>query len=114
MVRCLLKYGCLPALLIIAPFLCGCSSERNEPAVEKRIVLPDSAGVSVFELLDHYHEVEYRETSSGIFVMSIDGIPNTKSAFWLYFVNDSSGPVASDRYILKGGEKVEWRFMSGY
>lgn len=82
--------------------------------VEKRIVLPDTSGVSVFELLDTYHEVEYRETSSGVLVLSIDSIPNTGTAFWLYFVNDSLGPVASDRYILQSGEKAEWRFISGY
>ena len=100
--------------MLIVFFMGGCSAERDDPVVEKRIVLPDTSGISVFELLDTYHEVEYRETSSGVLVMSIDSIPNTGTAFWLYFVNDSSGPIASDRYILQGGEKAEWRYISGY
>jgi hypothetical protein len=108
------KFVFLVSLSLIALLLGGCSAERDEPVIEKRIVLPDTSGITVFELLDVYHEVEYRETSSGILVLSIDSIPNTGTAFWLYFVNDSSGPVASDRYILRGGEKVEWRFISGY
>ena|GEM_PF-1584346 len=101
-------------LLPIVLFLSGCSAERDGPVVEMRIVLPDTSGISVFDLLDIYHEIEYRKTSSGVLVLSIDSIPNTGTAFWLYFVNDSSGPVASDRYILKSGEKAEWRFISGY
>ena len=101
-------------IVITVVLLCGCSADRDEPVVEERIVLPDSSGISVFELLDTYHEVEYRETSSGVLVLSIDSIPNTGTAFWLYFVNDSSGPVASDRFILQSGQKAEWRFISGY
>ena len=108
------KYRSFVCLLPIVLYLGGCSAERDGPVVEKRIVLPDTSGISVFDLLDTYHEVEYRETSSGVLVLSIDSIPNTGTAFWLYFVNDSSGPVASDRYILKSGEKAEWRFISGY
>lgn len=94
--------------------LSACSVERDGQDTIKNIALPDTSGVSVFDLLDAHHEVEYQETSSGIFVTSIDSIPNTKSSYWLYFVNDTAGTVASDMYMLRGGEKVEWRFVSGY
>jgi hypothetical protein len=114
MIARIAKYTSLVCLLLIVLILGGCSVERDDSVVEKRIVLPDTSGISVFELLATYHEVEYRETSSGVLVLSIDSIPNTGTAFWLYFVNDSSGPVASDRYILQNGEKAEWRFISGY
>jgi hypothetical protein len=87
----------------------GCT---GTPRVEKIITLPDSSGLSVFELLDSYHEVEYNRLPSGVFVKSIDSISSTRSAYWLYFVNDSAGMLASDKYMLSGGEKVEWRLMS--
>jgi hypothetical protein len=100
-------------LTILAAVALTCSAER-EQKIEKRIELPDSAGVSVFELLNAYHDVEYKESSSGVFVTSIDSIPSTSSVFWLYYVNDSAGTVACDRHMLEGGEKVEWRLVRGF
>ncbi len=92
----------------------GCSSAGDDREVTTIISLPDSSGVSVFELLDALHQVDYRETSSGIFVTGIDGISNSSSSYWIYFVNDSAGTVASNMHILQGGEKVEWRFVSAH
>ena len=105
---------CFTLFIVALIILPGCSSGGKESKVETRIILPDSSGVSVFELLNAYHNVEYDETSAGIFIKSIDSIPNTRTSYWLYFVNDTAATVASDRLILQGGEKVEWRFMSGY
>jgi hypothetical protein len=87
----------------------GCT---GKPKVEKIITLPDSSGLSVFELLESFHEVEYDRSPSGVFVKAIDSVSNTRFAYWIYFVNDSAGMVASDKYMLSGGEKVEWRLMS--
>ena len=93
-------------------YLAGCSSAADDRHIRRRIVLPDSAGVTVFELLKSHHEVEYRQTPSGIFVTGIDSISNTTSSYWMYFVNDSAGTTASDRRLLFGREKVEWRYIS--
>ena len=114
MVQHLLERPVVVYVIIAVVIFAGCSSNRDGREIITRVVLPDSSGVSIFELLDAYHEIEFQETSSGAFVTSIDSIPNTRSSYWLYFVNDSAGTVASDRYILEGGEKVEWRLVSGY
>jgi uncharacterized protein YcfL len=103
----------LLAAFLMLLLLAGCTRDPNFN-VEKTIVLPDSAGLSVFELLRAYHTVEFDSTASGTFVKSIDGTANTRSQYWLYFVDDTAGKVASDKFMLKGGEAVEWRYVSGY
>ena len=39
------------------------------------------------------------------------GTENTKDLSWIYFVNGKSGEVAADKYELKNGDKVEWKYM---
>lgn len=106
--------GLFVLLAVMAIIPGGCSGDRDSRKVVARVVLPDSSGISVFELLDAFHEVEYRETSSGVFVTGIDSVAGSKNSYWLYLVNDSAGTVASDKYILRRGERVEWRLVSGY
>ncbi len=98
-------------ILSIVATVIGCTKTENTFQI---IALPDSSGISIFDLLRMNHEVEYDSTSSGVFVKSIDGTPNTRSAYWLFFVNDTAATTASDKYVLHGGEKVEWRYISGY
>jgi len=101
---------------MVLTFACsfGCSSKSNDKAPEQVIVLPDSSDVSVFELLMAHHNVEYKESSAGVFVTAIDSVAGTSSSYWLYFINDTAGTVASDKYMLHGGERVEWKLISGY
>lgn len=109
----LLKTFVITCICVVAVMLAiQCSGGSKELKPQRSILLPDSAGVSVFELLEATHDVEYDKTPSGIFVKSIDGIENSREVFWLYYVNDSSGTVACDRFIVKKGDKVEWRLMS--
>jgi hypothetical protein len=100
-------------LIAVVSMLVGCASDSGREAA-LIIPLPDTSAISVFDLLRSDHEVEYDSSSSGVFVKSIDSTPNTRSAYWLYFVNDTAATMASDKYMLRGGEKVEWRYISGY
>jgi len=64
-------------------------------------------------------EVEYRITSLGAFVDSIDSLPNDpdKSMYWLWWYWDweanswKLGPVASDKYQVKDGDILLWSYM---
>jgi len=40
-----------------------------------------------------------------------DRISNNDKA-WIYYVNGKSGEIASDKYILKTGDQVEWRYQT--
>lgn len=84
------------------------------PDVVQEISLPDSTGVSVLDLTRAYHEVDFKQTSAGAFIQAIDGVRNRGDTYWLYYVNDSAGTMAADRYIIREGDHVEWRYISGY
>ncbi|MBU1319794.1 MAG: DUF4430 domain-containing protein [candidate division Zixibacteria bacterium] len=108
------RYIITTILLLMFALAVACSPRAGRTTPENVIALPDSSGVSVFELLKAHHEVDYDQTSSGVFVKGIDSIIGSSSAYWLYFVNDTAGTVASDKYMLQSGEKVEWRLISGF
>jgi len=84
------------------------------PDVVQKISLPDSTGVSVLDLTKANYEVEYKESSAGAFIESIDGVRNRNNTYWIFYVNDTAGTVAADRYILKQGDHAEWLYISGY
>lgn len=48
--------------------------------------------------------------SFGVFIESIDGLPNTKENAWIYYVNGVSGDSAAEKKTLKSGDVVEWRY----
>jgi len=49
-----------------------------------------------------------------MFVKAIDGKKQTKSSYWLYYINGESGEIASDKYFPNPGDTVEWRLITGY
>lgn len=108
------------ALLVSA---CGTKSEDtaedSETASQSdtdsvQILLLGTDSVSAFELLLAEHEVDYRETSSGVFVQAIDSVANGGGHFWLYLVNGEPVPKASDKYLTSSGDTVTWVFRGGY
>lgn len=46
----------------------------------------------------------------GMMVESINGIAASDSHFWSYSVNGQPGTVAADKYLLKEGDAVEWKY----
>ena len=46
----------------------------------------------------------------GLFVEGIRDIHNNREKAWIYYVNGTSGNVASDKYALKSGDQVEWKY----
>jgi hypothetical protein len=46
----------------------------------------------------------------GIFVNGIGEVMTTKDFGWIYYVNNASGDVAADKYELKSGDQVEWKY----
>jgi len=43
-------------------------------------------------------------------VESVDGLVNSASQAWIYFVNGEAGQVAADQHQLTAGDRVEWRY----
>ncbi len=66
-------------------------------------------GETALDLLKSGAEVITQESSFGEFVSAINGVEQTDTEFWLYYVNDEAASVGAGEYITKGGDKVEWR-----
>jgi len=67
-------------------------------------------GKSVFDLtLEKYH-VNFVESSMGIFIKAIDSIASTRNFGWIFSVNDSFVPVASNDYITNDTDVIKWHY----
>jgi hypothetical protein len=89
----------------------GCS---HKPTVIKKCPIVAVAGESVLAQTKAHYPIEYDSSGVGVFVKSVDGVPQTKSAYWLYFINGKGGQVSCEEYMPNAGDTIEWRLMSGY
>jgi len=46
----------------------------------------------------------------GIFVTGVGDVVGASDYGWIYYVNSVSGTVAADKYELKTGDQVQWKF----
>lgn len=56
-------------------------------------------------------EVDCSDSKFGVFVEAIAGVKNTTEKFWQFWVNNKFGDKAADRYEIKDGDVVEWKFI---
>lgn len=56
-------------------------------------------------------ELKTKQYDFGIFVEAIGGVENSRERAWIYFVNGKAGEVASDKYLLKTSDSVEWKYI---
>lgn len=89
----------------------GCS---HKPTVIKTYRIIAVAGESVLVQTKANYHIEYDSSGVGVFVKAVDGVAQTKSAYWLYFVNGKSGQVSCEEYMPNAGDTIEWRLTSGY
>lgn len=72
-------------------------------------------GITAYSLLEKYSkeksvEIITKKYDFGVFVEQIGDAPSTSEMAWIYYVNNESANVAADTYILKPGDKVEWKY----
>ena len=49
----------------------------------------------------------------GVFVTKVGNYENGQDGkFWVYEINERKVPIASDKYILKDGDKLVWKFVT--
>ncbi len=73
------------------------------------------AAKNAFELLTIVGEknnipVVTKQYDFGVFVEEVRGKKSGADMSWIYFVNGKSGTVAADKYELKNGDVVEWKY----
>ncbi len=55
--------------------------------------------------------LEQKTYSFGTLVESINGLKNTSTKSWIYFVNGKSASVGADTYQVQPGDQIEWKFI---
>lgn len=101
----------LSAIFVLTLLLfASCSTEEKNAEEVEPIVLEAQAGKTVFELLKEQHEIDYSESSMGVFIKSINGIENSGGRYWLYEINGEPGKNACNKAVVSEGDKVVWRY----
>jgi hypothetical protein len=71
------------------------------------------AGETAFQLLEKDHAVIAKNyTGIGEMVLSIDGVKPDSQHYWEFFVNGKSSNVGASSYVLKAGDKIEWKLSA--
>ena len=75
-----------------------------------------SGSTTVYGLLERVADeegigLETQQYDFGIFVKSINGKESSTERAWIYFVNGQSADVAADKYDVKGGDLIEWKYI---
>lgn len=69
-------------------------------------------GSTAFSALNSTYSVQYRKSSMGYFVTSVDGLASNKTHYWMYFVDGKSPQVSAGQYILEPGDDIVFRYLS--
>lgn len=55
-------------------------------------------------------EISVKDFSFGKLVEAVAGVANNESMAWIFYVNGEAGDKASDRFEVKAGDRVEWKY----
>lgn len=88
----------------------GVEDEQNSQA--KTVTYQGVEGKNALELLKLNALAIVQPSKDGSFVQSINGIKNSDKEFWIFYVNGEMASVASDKYITKDTDVVEWKYES--
>ena len=70
-------------------------------------------GETAIELLKQDHTVQTEEfTGLGEMVLAIDGVAPGNKQFWEFYVNGQSSNLGASSYVLKNGDKIEWKLST--
>ena len=99
----------MPAICLL--LLCSCNRHQE---VLKSFQFIAEANQTVFLQTKEHFKLEYDSSATGVFVKSIEAIPQTKTSYWLYFVNGNSAKTSAEKFIPAAGDTIEWRLISAY
>ncbi len=97
--------------VVLIALLVGCA---GEPKVLHTFRFISDGQSTVLQQLQELHRVTADSSSMGVLVKSIDEIDQTRTAFWLYFVNSEAASAAADSFIPESGDTIEWRLTELY
>ena len=86
----------------------------NNVAAVQSIRYEGIDGKNALDLLKENNQVATQDTSLGVFVQEINGMPNSETNYWIYYVNGQMGTVWPDQYQTKNGDTIEWRYENAF
>ena len=111
------KTRCILILVIAMAVLAGCGDKESEPAQKGQtetdsltIIINGIDGMSIFEITSATHQIDYVESSMGVFVKGIDSIYSDRQYAWFISVNDSMIATSADKYITRDSDIVKWHY----
>jgi hypothetical protein len=69
-------------------------------------------GSTVLEALNSTYSIEYRKSSMGYYLTSINNISSNSTHFWMYFVDGRSPQVGVGQYGLNASSNVTFRLLT--
>lgn len=81
-------------------------------AFPREIVLERNTVFDLLKAVEQRHGVQLDTRNFpgvGIFIEGINGVRNTNTMYWQFWVNDEYAQVGASQYILKGGDRVLWK-----
>lgn len=66
-------------------------------------------GETVLDLVREKHTIETKRYDIGTLVTAIDGQSSNATQVWIYYVNGVAGNVATDQFVTRRDDRVEWR-----
>lgn len=86
------------------------TAQTIETPKNNNISYSGTDGKNALEILKEKHQVSSSSSDFGAFVTAIDGTTNTSDTFWMFYINGKSASVASDKYVTKAGDQIEWKY----
>ncbi len=68
-------------------------------------------GKTALDLLNKTAQVKMKGTGKNAFITEINGVAadEKKKEYWAFYINGKLGDVGAGSYILKEGDKIEWK-----
>jgi len=111
----------VPSLILVSAFfLTGCSLKSSTvstitptPTIisetNHKINYPCLKDKTAFDsLTTSGNKMEFKESSLGKMITSINGIVQGDGKYWQYSIDDKYAEVGADAYKCKGGEIITW------
>lgn len=107
-------------LVILGVLIVGCSVQEGNTQGTATLVI-ESIGntttqkyeindVTAYELLDYGHDLK---VTYGDYLKCIDDVCANKEYVWTFYVNDIQSSEGVERYIVKRGDRIEFKFNNG-
>lgn len=91
-------------------FISGCSPKKTAIVeLKNKISYPCIKDKTAFDSLTvSGNTMEFKESSYGKMITSINGLTQTEGKYWQYSINDQSAQVGADAYKCQGSEIITW------